>query len=683
MIYKDGHAVYYVCSSDILNIHAFNIMKGDRSFPRKKMKDIKKIMAGVLAVSMCASAASVYADSDIITLTMTTSANSSEANVSSVENKEDADNSETKIVNKEDILTVIEKEDTKEDTEDIDSAVKEIIDNSIETGKLTDAISYYVTEDGKAAIVGFGAMEGETYNSSIAAFKKAVSNYKVEKLYICNDKKEPTDEAEDKSTEELTITSVGEGLLSGISTNCIASVVLPDGIKRIEKNAFYGCSALTEINMPDSLGYIGAGAFAYCAGLTEISIPDSVTKIENEAFYYCSGLEKAVVGSGIKTSLNSKEAAFAETDNVIGHRVFGYCTSLKDLTIPCTNGTLVDICFSNTISSPLEKLTFTGEGTIIPNASCYKYTKLKSVTLPETVETIGNQVFAYCESLEEINMPSKLVSIGDEAFRNSKITSVVLPDGLKTIGAGAFAYCAGITEINIPDSVTKIGNEVFYYCSGLEKAVVGSGIKASLSSKEESFTKTDNVIGHRVFGYCSKLKDLTIPCTNGTLVDICFSNTISSPLEKLTFTGEGTFIPENSCYNYAKLNTVTIPTSVNTVEKGAFNACNALETVYYDGTDDDWAAIDIKEKNDPLINAARMHSPKQEFMYGDIDKNGVVELTDLTYLSLYLMQSAEFDEVQVLAADVDGNGIVDIADLARLKQYICHDVNVKVLGPKN
>ena len=68
-------------------------------------------------------------------------------------------------------------------------------------------------------------------------------------------------------------------------------------------------------------------------------------------------------------------------------------------------------------------------------------------------------------------------------------------------------------------------------------------------------------------------------------------------------------------------------------------------------------------------------------IYGDINGNGVVDLTDLSYLSLYLLGDYSFSKDQLLAADVDGNGEVNIADLPRMKQYIMHDQSVLYLGP--
>lgn len=70
-------------------------------------------------------------------------------------------------------------------------------------------------------------------------------------------------------------------------------------------------------------------------------------------------------------------------------------------------------------------------------------------------------------------------------------------------------------------------------------------------------------------------------------------------------------------------------------------------------------------------------SDTSDFLYGDLNGDGIADLTDLTSLSLYLMKSMDFSDDQVEAADIDANGDVDIADLAYYKQYVCKDKSVE------
>ena len=86
-----------------------------------------------------------------------------------------------------------------------------------------------------------------------------------------------------------------------------------------------------------------------------------------------------------------------------------------------------------------------------------------------------------------------------------------------------------------------------------------------------------------------------------------------------------------------------------------------------------------EESNDATDNTGK--NDTADLVYGDLNGDGVAELTDLTMLSIYLMDKSNASSIKdINTADVDANGIVDIADLARFKQYICHDPSVTKLG---
>ena len=95
------------------------------------------------------------------------------------------------------------------------------------------------------------------------------------------------------------VTSIGE-----TSSDCrtLASVVIPDDVTNIGKDAFYCCHSLTSVTIPNSVTNIGWGAFRSCGGLTSVTIPDSVTSIGDCAFQGCRGLadsEGFVVVQGV------------------------------------------------------------------------------------------------------------------------------------------------------------------------------------------------------------------------------------------------------------------------------------------------------------------------------------------------------------------------------------------------
>ena len=171
---------------------------------------------------------------------------------------------------------------------------------------------------------------------------------------------------------------------------------IPQGMRIIGQDAFYGCAGLTGVTIPDSVTDIGPSAFSYCDGLTGVTIPDSVTDIGAAAFAYC----RALTDVSLPRGLTAVEAY-----------LFSHCGRLTRVTVP------------------------DGVTAIEPNAF-FHCVRLTHVTIPGSVTSIGYQAFAECGDLTALTIPAGVTAIDDFAFADCKhLTLTVSP------GSYAARYC--------------------------------------------------------------------------------------------------------------------------------------------------------------------------------------------------------------------------------------------------
>ena len=198
------------------------------------------------------------------------------------------------------------------------------------------------------------------------------------------------------------------------------------------------------VKIPDSVTSIGGSAFRDCTGLTSVTIPDSVTSIGSFAFSGCSSLESITIPfvgakAGV-TSSNTYQYPFGY--------IFG--TSSYDGGVATTQY-YVNITSSMTSMTP--------ETYYIPSS-------LKSVTV--TGGKILYDAFSDCTGLTSVTIGNSVTSIGGSAFRDcTGLTSVTIPDSVTSIGNSAFEGCTGLTSVTIGDRVTSIGKWAFEGCTGL------------------------------------------------------------------------------------------------------------------------------------------------------------------------------------------------------------------------
>ena len=203
-------------------------------------------------------------------------------------------------------------------------------------------------------------------------------------------------------------------LYAGTFKNCksLQSIYLPETITSFETSCFEKCNKLTQITFPRDLKLIGNYAFADCKSLITDVILLNVTSIGVYAFSGCESITYLKFGSALKT---------------INQYSFSNCKTLK----------IVD-GFENTVITTTSWNTF------------YGCTSLQSIQLPKSLTSIGGSAFYGCTSLQSIQLPESLTIIGSSAFNGcSSLVVITLPASLTNIESNAFAYCSSLQYIRI------------------------------------------------------------------------------------------------------------------------------------------------------------------------------------------------------------------------------------------
>ena len=504
----------------------------------------------------------------------------------------------------------------------------------------------------------------------------------------------------------------------------ITSVTIGSNVESIGEDVFYGCSSLTgvyindlaawctisfgnstanplynaedlylngelvtELVIPDGVTSIGSYAFYDCSGLMEITLPDSVTSIGSSAFYNCYKLIEVYNQSALDIVAGSRDNGYVAyyaknvytqeegkswfTDTAEGYRFF----------YDGSKGYLME--YNGTETELILPAAFTAyNGTEVTEYEIYKYAfyerkDLITVTIPDSVTSIGSSAFDDCSGLTEITIPEGVTSIGSRAFYNcSGLTEITIPAGVTSIGSSAFYNCSGLTEITIPAGVTSIGSYAFYNCSGLTEinynaaavadcgdlvfcdagsnpegctiifgesvtsipadlfargasayvsnfvsVTIGSNVKSIGSSAFDGCSSLTSVtigegvtsIGSSAFRDCSGLTEITIP---DSVMSIGLSTFYGcSSLTSVTI-GEGvTSIGLYAFRHCSGLTEITIPAGVTSIGSSAFEGCSKLTSVTFENTEGWWYASSSGATSGTEIASSDLADPSTAATY--------------------------------------------------------------------
>ena len=447
----------------------------------------------------------------------------------------------------------------------------------------------------------------------------------------------------------------------------LTSVTIPNSVQTIDYEAFYNCTGLSSITIPNSVRTIGTNAFYNCTGLTTIVLPNSVTNIGQSVFDNCSNLDTIISLNFIPPSCNSYTFNNITTSVVVlvptgcGNRYrsatgWSQCINIQEMdeyvaanglrywlyTLDGVNyaelmrkadGTSYDAS-SYTIPSSVTKDGVTYPVTCIRDSVFFGCSSLISVTIQNSMISIGNYAFMGCSSLISVAIPNSMKTIGSSAFRNcssllsmsipnsvnsignyafyncTSLSSVALSDSLTAIGNYLFYSCIGLSSVNIPNSVTSIGTYAFYNCQSLASIALPNSLTSIGSyafygcngaTGTLAFPNSLKSIGDYAFYGCTGLSgSLILPDALETIGEYCFNNCTgltdtliignnvtninrntfcSNKFSAITIGQRVTSIGNDAFYNNDNVKRIVIPDAVRTIDSYAFYSCDSLMEV--------------------------------------------------------------------------------------------------------
>lgn len=356
--------------------------------------------------------------------------------------------------------------------------------------------------------------------------------------------------------------------------NVSGNVVIPDGVEEICERAFWNNKKITSLSVPGSVKVIPPEMCVGCSNLNHVELHEGLKEIGYNAFTDCDSLEEIIIPEGVEAIYSNAFSGYYDTEQGALHR-----GSLRSVTIPDSVTYFGAHVFALTpwLEEQIKKDPLMIVNGILLNGSACE----GDVIIPEGVKRINAEAFSRYETeWADGEMP-----FSEDALGNQQIRSVTLPESIEEIGDRAFKYCKNLKTVHFPDKAIKIGMDAFNNtafwdnaCKQDECIVDSVLIAAKGVSGEYTVPERVRSIAPQAFANNTKVTKVTVPAS------------VSDRLESLTFFGcdaleeirlEGiTEIVEDAIRGCSALKTIYFPDSLKTLDSNSISECSRLKQIY-------------------------------------------------------------------------------------------------------